>query len=149
MPERKKKPSIKRAKRKFRFYYKTQHRHPAVIVEETSTEAFGYAVTHSPKSGNSSNLPLSKNPRKGDSGQSYLNKQRKKGRIGQDWSSFYLEGYELSDRDEAMVDSLEEKKKARTLVADGQTYSRADKTIRQSAKKGKKKGNRRKGGRHA
>ena len=125
-----------KAKRKFRLYFKTPRPHPAVIIIEYEGMAIGYAITHSPKSGNSSNLPLSRNPKTGDLSKAYLHKQRRKGIIGRDWSSYYLEGYELSEKDESLVDSLEQKK-ARTLVAEDQLYSRARNNIPQKKKRHK------------
>ena len=124
-------------KRRFRLYFKSIHRHPAVIVFEQDGLAIGYAITHSARSGHKANLALTKNPRKTDFAKAYLNKQRKKGIIGRDWSAFYLNGYELSEEDESLVDSLEQKK-ARTLVAEDQLYSRAEQNIPQKKKRHKR-----------
>lgn len=106
MPKRKISPAT-RAKRKFRLYYKTHHRHPAVIVEEDGSNAAGYVVTHSAKSGGRRNNRLSTNLRTGDSSEAYLARQRRKGTIGRGWSSFYLQDYSLSETDERLVDEME------------------------------------------
>lgn len=128
----------KRKKRKFRLYYKAHHKNPAVIVEEDGTNAAGYVVTHSKKAGHNTNLPLKTNPQKGDATQSYLSKQRRKGAIGVLWSRFYLEGYELSDSDESVVDGME-KRRALRLRETQVNVTPSGKTIPGPKPKGKKK----------
>ena len=79
------------------------------------------------------------NPKKGDSLKAYVPRQRRKGTIGRDWSLFYLDDYELSDADEAAIDSLGQNKKARTTVASDPACSRAEENILSISNNGKKK----------
>lgn len=86
-------------------------KHPNYIVGETNTDYYSFGITHKALKGKKhKNYLLDSNPNKNDNKNSYMRKQMDSGPKNQ-YSSYTLDKFKLSNKDEKYVDSLIEKRK--------------------------------------